>query len=82
MSIDKLKKQESKRVVVTDAAVITGLGNNLESLWQGLMANRTAIRPIKRFPVDQGHYTAKIAALIDDLEAAGDRSMLKHLLDR
>ena len=70
------------RVVVTDAAVITGLGNNLESLWQGLMANETAIRPITRFPVDQDFYKAKIAAHIDDLEAANNRSMLEHLLDR
>ena len=73
---------DPNRVVVTDAAVVTGLGNNLESLWQGLMANETAIRPITRFPVDQDHYKAKIAAHINDLEAANDRSMLQHLLDR
>lgn len=82
MSVDNLKNNKSNRVVVTDAAVITGLGNNLESLWQGLMAGETAIRPITRFPVDQDHYKAKIAAHIDDLKAANDRSMLQHLLDR
>lgn len=70
------------RVVVTDAAVITALGNNQESLWQGLMANETAIRPVTRFPVDQDFYKSKIAAIIDDLEAADDRSMLLDLLDR
>ena len=43
MSVDNLKNNESNRVVVTDTAVITGLGNNLESLWQGLMAGETAI---------------------------------------
>ena len=73
---------DPNRVVVTDAAVITGLGNNLESLWQGLMANETAIRPITRFPVDQDYYKSKIAAFIDDLEAYNDRSILQHLLDR
>ena len=82
MSVENLKNKESNRVVVTDAAVITGLGNNLESLWQGLMAKKTAIHPITRFPVDQEHYKAKIAAHIDDLEAVGDRSMLENLLDR
>ena len=82
MSVDNLKNNESNRVVVTDTAVVTGLGNNLESLWQGLMAGETAIRPITRFPVDQDHYKAKIAAHINDLKAANDRSMLQHLLDR
>ena len=82
MSVDNLKNMDPNRVVVTDASVVTGLGNNLESLWQGLMANETAIRPITRFPVDQDHYKAKIAAHINDLEAANDRSMLHHLLDR
>ena len=57
-------------------------GNDLESLWQGLMANETAIRPITRFPVDQDHYKSKIAAIIDDLETYNDRSILQDLLDR
>jgi len=82
MSVDNLKNSESNRVIVTDAAVITGLGNNLESLWHGLMAGKTAIRPITRFPVDQDHYKTKIAAHIDDLKAANNHSMLQHLLDR
>ena len=69
MSVDNLKNKESNRVVVTDAAAVTALGNNLESLWQGLMAGETAIRPITRFAVDQDHYKAKIAALIGDLKS-------------
>jgi 3-oxoacyl-[acyl-carrier-protein] synthase II len=79
VSVDNL---ESSRVVVTDAAAVTALGKNLESLWQGLMAGETAIRPITRFPVDQDHYNAKIAAHIDDLKSSGGRSMLQDLLDR
>ncbi|MBW2582360.1 MAG: hypothetical protein JRE36_01990, partial [Deltaproteobacteria bacterium] len=59
---------ESGRVVVTDAAVVTALGKNLDALWQRLMAGESAIRPITRFPVDQDHYKAKIAAHIDDLK--------------
>ena len=46
------------------------------------MAGETAIRPVTRFPVDQDHYRAKIAAHIDDLKTRGGRSMLKDLLDR
>lgn len=82
MSVDDLKNRESSRAVVTDAAVVTAMGNNLELLWQGLMAGETAIRPITRFPVDQDHYKAKIAAHIDDLKSSGGRSMLQDLLDR
>jgi 3-oxoacyl-[acyl-carrier-protein] synthase II len=82
LSVDNINKQESNRVVITDAAAVTALGNNLESLWQGLMSGETAIRAIKRFPVDQEHYKAKIAAHIDDLKSSGDRSMLHDLLER
>ncbi|MCP4629432.1 MAG: beta-ketoacyl-[acyl-carrier-protein] synthase family protein [bacterium] len=82
MGADNLNNRASGRVVITDAAAVTALGNNLESLWQGLMAGKTAIRPITRFPVDQDHYHAKIAAHIDDLISSGDRSMLQDLLGR
>jgi len=82
VGIDNLKNKESSRAVITDAAAVTALGSNLESLWQGLMAGETAIRPITRFPVDQDHYQAKIAAHIDGLKSSGGRSMLQDLLDR
>jgi len=82
VSVDNLQNKESSRIVVTDAAAVTALGTNLESLWQGLMAGKTAIRPIRRFPVDQDHNKAKIAAHIDDLKSSGGRSMLRDLLDR
>jgi 3-oxoacyl-[acyl-carrier-protein] synthase II len=82
VSVDSLKNKKSSQVVVTDAAVVTALGNNLESLWQGLMAGETAIRPITRFPVDQDHYKAKIAAHINDLISSGGRSRLQDLLGR
>jgi 3-oxoacyl-[acyl-carrier-protein] synthase II len=82
VSVNNLKNKESSRVVVTDAAAVTALGSDLDSLWQGLMAGQTAIRPITRFAVDQDHYKAKIAALIGDLKSCGGRSMLQDLLDR
>ena len=82
MGVDDLKKGEADTVVVTDVASVTALGNNPEALWQGLMAGETAIRPVRRFSVDQNHYQAKIAALIDDLESSGNRSILHDLLNR
>jgi 3-oxoacyl-[acyl-carrier-protein] synthase II len=82
VSVANLKSVESSRVVITDAAAVTALGNSLESLWQGLMAGQTAIRPITRFPVDQDHYQTKIAAHIAGLKSSGGRSMLQDLLDR
>jgi len=82
VGVDNLKNKESRQVVITDAAAVTALGNNLESLWQRLTAGETAIRPITRFPVDQDHYQAKIAAHIHDLKSSGGRSMLLDLLDR
>ncbi len=82
MGVDNLKNIEFGRVVITEAAAVTALGNNLDSLWQGLMAGQTAIRPITRFAVDQDHYAAKIAAHIHDLKSSGGRSMLRDLLDR
>lgn len=82
MGVYNLKNKEPSRVVVTDAAAVTALGNDLESLWRGLMAGESAIRPITRFPVDQDHYKAKIAAHINDLKSSGDRSMLQDLLGR
>jgi 3-oxoacyl-[acyl-carrier-protein] synthase II len=82
VSVNQFKNKESGQVVVTDAAAVTALGNNLASLWQGLMSGKTAIRPITRFPVDQDHYRAKNAAHIDDLKSSGGRSMLQDLIER
>ena len=82
MGVNNLKNKESSRVVITEAAAVTALGNNLASLWQRLMSGESAIRPITRFPVDQDHYKAKIAAYIDDLKSSGGRSMLQDLLER
>ena len=80
--MNDLSNKKTSRVVVTNASVVTALGNDLESLWQGLLSGETAIRPITRFAVDQDHYKAKIAAHIHDLKSSGDRSMLLDLLAR
>ena len=65
--------------IITEAAVITALGNSPEELWQGLMAGETAIRPLDRFPVNS--YPAKIAACIDNLKPSDGRSRLHALLN-
>jgi 3-oxoacyl-[acyl-carrier-protein] synthase II len=82
MTEGRRHRGEIDRVVVTDVAAVTALGNTPEALWLGLMAGETAIRPVTRFRVDQDHYKSKIAALIDDLEPSGNRSMMHDLLNR
>ena len=71
-----------RHTVVTDAAVVSALGSNLEELWCRLIQKERAIRPITRFPVDQNHYRSKIAAVIKGLNPPPGRSLLKDLLDR
>jgi 3-oxoacyl-[acyl-carrier-protein] synthase II len=82
VGVGNIRHSDPGRVVVTDAAAVTALATSPEALWQGLLAGQTAIRPITRFPVDQDHYNAKIAAHIDNLKASDSRSMLQDLLDR
>jgi len=74
--------QDHRHALVTDVAVVTALGKRLGDLWGGLLRKETAIRAILRFRVEQGHYTSKIAAIIDDLVPLPGRSLLIALLDR
>ena len=80
LKMSKSANNESRQVVIMDMAAVTALGNNLEELWQGLVAGRSGIGPVTRFSVDG--YAAKVVAAIDDLSASGGRSMLHELLDR
>ncbi|MBW2431140.1 MAG: beta-ketoacyl-[acyl-carrier-protein] synthase family protein, partial [Deltaproteobacteria bacterium] len=63
-----------REVWITDAAAVTPLGDDLRQLWQRLLAGRTGIGPVLRFPVD--NYNAGIAACIENLSLNGDRSMV------
>jgi len=76
------ENQQPRQAVVTDAVLVTALGGDIDTLWRRLMQKGTAIGPISRFPVDQEHYTAGIAAIIDDLKPSRDHSLIKSLLDR
>ena len=69
-----------REVWITDAAAVTALGDNLTQVWQGLLVGRTGIGPVLRFPVD--NYSTGIAACINDLSSAGDRSRAHSLLER
>ncbi len=67
--------------VVTRAAVVTGLGPDLETTWARLLAGERAVRPLSADRFDAGRYTAQVASWIDGLESAGGRSRLFPLLE-
>jgi 3-oxoacyl-[acyl-carrier-protein] synthase II len=54
------------RVVITGMGVITALGQDPATLWQNLLAGKTATRGITRF--DAGRYQTRIASEIDDFD--------------
>ena len=71
------------QVLITDVTTVTALGNNLEQLWQGLMAEQTGIKPVRHFPVE--NYISKYAACIEDLTSSDgwpEHSRMRSLLDR
>lgn len=69
-----------RKVWITEAETITPFGDDVEGLWQAISEGKTAIRPVKRFPVDG--YNARIASYIEDLVATDARSMIYTLLER
>jgi len=71
------------QVLITDVTTVTALGDDLEQLWQGLMAGKTGIKPVRHFPVE--NYTSKYAACIENLTLSGSltkKSRIQILLDR
>ena len=75
-------KTAPRHAIITGAAVVSALDNNLDDLWEKLLLKESAIRPITRFPVDQEHYRCKVAAIVENLRPTPGRSLLKALLDR
>ena len=57
-----------RRVVITGIGAITPIGIGADGLWDGVMANRSAIRTIDRF--DASPFPSRIAAQIDDFDPA------------
>jgi 3-oxoacyl-[acyl-carrier-protein] synthase II len=54
---------ERRRVAITGIGAITPIGITRESLWEGLRANRSAVREVTRF--DASLFRSRIAAEID-----------------
>lgn len=57
-----------RRVVITGIGAVTPIGTGAEGLWAGVMANRSAVRPIDRF--DASPFPSRVAAQIDDFDPA------------
>ena len=57
-----------RRVVITGIGAITPIGTGADDLWTGVMAHRSAVRPIDRF--DPSPFPSRIAAQIDDFDPA------------
>lgn len=58
----------SYRVVITGMGVVSPVGNNVPSYWEGLLAGRSGVGLITRF--DTGAYPAKIAAEVKDFDSS------------
>lgn len=69
-----------KQVVLSRAAVVTPLGDGVDTLWQQLTAGGTAIAPLVRFAT--ANYISSCAACIEGLVAADGESLMVPLLER
>ena len=69
-----------REVCISAAEAVTGLGPDLASLWRGVLAGESAIRPVTRFATDR--YLSANASWIDGLDCRGGRSGLYPLLER
>ena len=69
---------DRRRVVVTGMGLVTALGNDVASTWEGLVAGRSGVRTVESF--DPSRLTARIAAEVRDLDASGilDRKELRR----
>ena len=60
---------ERRRVVVTGMGLVTALGNDVGSSWDGLVAGRSGVRTIEAF--DPSRVTSRIAGEVRDFDASG-----------
>ena len=69
---------ERRRVVVTGMGLVTALGNDVATTWEGLVAGRSGVRTIESF--DPSRLTVRIAAEVRDFDASGllDRKELRR----
>ena len=57
-----------RRVVITGIGAVTPIGIGAEGLWGGVLANRSAVRPLDRF--DASSLPSRMAAQVDDFDPA------------
>lgn len=74
------RSTEMKTVWITEAEVVTSIGNSLEATWDAAMKGKRGMGPISRFSAKA--YGEQIAALIDDLTWTSERSIIDELLSR
>jgi 3-oxoacyl-[acyl-carrier-protein] synthase II len=63
----------TRRVVVTGMGMLSALGNDVASTWEGLLAGRSGIRTIASF--DPSRLTSQVAGEVRDFDSS-------HVLDR
>ncbi len=68
------------RVVISQVATVTSLGDGLETLWQNLLAGKSGIAPVSRF--DCQNYISNYAACIDNLEVPASDSLLDPIMSQ
>ena len=68
-----------REVCISAAHAVTGFGPDLNSLWRGIMAGESAIRPLTRFATSR--YLTGNASWIQGLEAKSGQSRLYPLLE-
>jgi 3-oxoacyl-[acyl-carrier-protein] synthase II len=69
---------DRRRVVVTGMGMLSALGNDVASSWEGLVAGRSGIRTIESF--DPARLASRVAGEVRDFDASGvlDRKELRR----
>ncbi|MBR3119098.1 MAG: beta-ketoacyl-ACP synthase II [Oceanobacillus sp.] len=57
---------KENRVVVTGLGAVTPLGNNVETMWENILAGKSGVDFVTK--VNKDHYPAKVAAEVKDFE--------------
>lgn len=69
---------ERRRVVVTGMGMVTALGNDVASTWEGLVSGRSGVRTIESF--DPSRVTSRVAAEVRDFDPSSilDRKEIRR----
>jgi 3-oxoacyl-[acyl-carrier-protein] synthase II len=59
----------TRRIVVTGMGMVTAIGNDVASTWEGLLAGRSGVGPVTAF--DPSRLTVRIAAEVKDFDSSG-----------